>query len=138
MDQLKVGWIGFGNMAKAMAQGLIGSGRIAPDALYACARDQKKLQDNTATLGMHACPDARTLVEAVDLVIVAVKPYQVHDVLMPLRDALSDKIVLSVAAGMPFAAYEELLGRAARIFPRCPIRRSRRRQASWSVRSVIR
>ena len=109
MDQLKVGWIGFGNMAKAMAQGLIGSGRIAPDALYACARDQKKLQDNTATLGMHACPDARTLVEAVDLVIVAVKPYQVHDVLMPLRDALSDKIVLSVAAGMPFAAYEELL-----------------------------
>ena len=34
MDQLKVGWIGFGNMAKAMAQGLIGSGRIAPDALY--------------------------------------------------------------------------------------------------------
>ena len=109
MDQLKVGWIGFGNMAKAMAQGLIGSGRIAPDALYACARDQKKLQDNTATLGMHACPDARTLVEAVDLVIVAVKPYQVHDVLMPLRDALSEKIVLSVAAGMPFAAYEELL-----------------------------
>ncbi|MEI3147534.1 MAG: NAD(P)-binding domain-containing protein [Merdibacter sp.] len=41
MDQLKVGWIGFGNMAKAMAQGLIGSGRIAPDALYACARDQR-------------------------------------------------------------------------------------------------
>ena len=28
---------------------------------------------------------------------------------MPLRDALQDKIVLSVAAGMPFAAYEELL-----------------------------
>ena len=82
MDQLKVGWIGFGNMAKAMAQGLIGSGRIAPDALYACARDQKKLQDNTATLGMHACPDARTLVEAVDLVIVAVKPFAAYEELL--------------------------------------------------------
>ena len=58
MDQLKVGWIGFGNMAKAMAQGLIGSGRIAPDALYACARDQKKLQDRFLRCCIHRRPEA--------------------------------------------------------------------------------
>ena len=55
MNEIKVGWIGFGNMAKAMAQGLIGSGSIAADDLYACARDQQKLAANTAALGMHAC-----------------------------------------------------------------------------------
>ena len=109
MNEMKVGWIGFGNMAKAMAQGLIGSGSIAADDLYACARDQQKLAANTAALGMHACKDSQELVSCCDLEIVAVKPYQVKDVLMPLRDALQDKIVLSVAAGMPFDVYEELL-----------------------------
>ena len=62
MNEMKVGWIGFGNMAKAMAQGLIGSGSIAADDLYACARDKQKLAANTAALGMHACKDAQELV----------------------------------------------------------------------------
>ena len=48
--------------------------------------------------------------EASDLVIVAVKPYMVADVLTPAREALAGKAVVSVAAGLLFDFYEDLLG----------------------------
>lgn len=109
IEEVKVGFIGFGNMAKAMAKGLVGKGAIAPGRVYACARDAEKLRANCEALGIRPCENAAQLVGQVDLVVVAVKPYQVRPVLEPLKGALAGKMLVSVAAGMPFAAYELFL-----------------------------
>ena len=37
IETAKIGFIGFGNMASAMADGWIGSGRVPAGNLYACA-----------------------------------------------------------------------------------------------------
>ena len=58
---------------------------------------------------MTACRSASEVVEASDVVVIAVKPYQVADVVAPIREALAGKVVVSVAAGMPFSAYEGIL-----------------------------
>ena len=42
--------------------------------------------------------------------IVAVKPYLVKEVLEPVRDLLKEKAIVSVAAGLLFEQYEEILG----------------------------
>lgn len=109
IKELKLGFIGFGNMAQAMADGFLRSGILCPDQIYACARNWEKLCDNTGKRGMHACRSAEELVKTADLVVVAVKPYQIKEVLEPIREILKGKIVLSVAAGCPFSLYETLL-----------------------------
>ena len=106
-----LGFIGFGNMAQAMAKGLVEAGALPGTRIYATAAHFDKLQASTAALGAHACEDARGVVKASDFVVVAVKPHLVASVLEPVRDALAapGKAVISVAAGCGFDFYEGVL-----------------------------
>ena len=106
---MKIGFIGFGNMAQATANGLVGQGAVAADDIYACAKNWDKLCQNTQAKGYHPCRDAQELAESVDMVVVAVKPYMVQEVITPIRHILKEKMVVSVVAGFPFEKYEEIL-----------------------------
>ena len=109
ISDVKIGFIGFGNMASAMADGWIASGSVPPSNLYACAGRYDRLCERTEARGMQACHDAAELVSQVDWVVVAIKPYLIEDVLGPLAGSLADKPFISVAAGWDCAAYEKLL-----------------------------
>ena len=87
-------------MAQAMAGGFVRSGAVQPGDIGACARDRAKLRRNTEPQGFRAFDDAAAVAEFADLVVVAVKPYQVEAVLAPVRELLAKKIVVSVAAGV--------------------------------------
>ena len=104
---VRIGFIGFGNMASAMADGWLATGTVAPDQLYACAHRFEALCERTAARGMHACKDAAELVDAVDLVVVAIKPHLIREVLLSV--VLGTKPIISVAAGWTSADYEALL-----------------------------
>lgn len=106
---MNIGFIGFGNMAQALAGGFVRSGAVQPDRIGACARDRAKLQRNTEPHGFRAFDDAAAVAEFADVVIVAVKPYQVEAVLAPVKELLSRKVVVSVAAGVNFDDYERIL-----------------------------
>ena len=85
------------------------SGRFRPSHICACARNWDKLCANAARIGVTARRSASEVVEASDVVVIAVRPYQVADVVAPIREALAGKVVVSVAAGVPFSAYEGIL-----------------------------
>ncbi len=70
---MKIGFLGFGNMAQAMAGGFVRSGPCSP-ATSARARDRAKLRRNTEPQGFRAFDDAAAVAEFADLVVVAVKP----------------------------------------------------------------
>lgn len=106
---MNVGFIGFGNMAQALAAGLVATGALVPSQVGACARDRAKLQRNTEPRGFRAFDDAAGVAGFADIVVVAVKPYQVEAVLKPVKELLAGKIVVSVAAGFTFDKYEEIL-----------------------------
>lgn len=106
---MKLGLIGFGNMAQAMADGLLAKNALPKENLFACAKDWDKLCANTAARGITACKTAEEVVGQSDLIIVAVKPYLVEEVLSPVADKLAGKVLVSVAAGMTFERYEEFL-----------------------------
>ena len=74
---MKVGFIGFGNMAQALAEGFAATGALKPCQIGACARDRAKLRRNTEPKGFLAFDDAARVAEFADMVIVAVKPHQV-------------------------------------------------------------
>ena len=53
------------NMRQAMADGMLASGIVKGEQLYACARQWDKLCRNTEVRGMHACKHAIDMVTAV-------------------------------------------------------------------------
>ncbi|WP_295937483.1 pyrroline-5-carboxylate reductase [uncultured Alistipes sp.] len=106
---MKIGFIGFGNMAQAMADGLVRAGALKPERIGACARDMEKLRSNTGPKGYKALVDAAAVTAFADVVVVAVKPYQVEAVLAPVKEILHGKIVISVAAGWTFEKYLTIL-----------------------------
>ena len=106
----RIGFIGFGNMAQAMAKGLVEHAGLEGSRITACAAHFDKLEASCKPLGANAVHTPAEVAEASDLIIVAVKPYMVADVLAPARKALAGKAVVSVAAGLLFDFYEDLLG----------------------------
>ncbi len=120
----RIGFIGFGNMAQAIAKGLVEHAGFDGGRITACAAHFDKLEASCKPLGARAVHTPAEGAEASDLVIVAVKPYIVADVLTPAREALAGKAVVSVAAGLLFDFYEDLLGKGARhlsTIPNTPI-----------------
>lgn len=97
LKQLKIGFIGFGNMAQAIAKGWVLSNEVDPEQLYASARNQEKLALNTEVLGIHPVETNRKLVKLVDIIILAVKPHQIDKMIGPLKEVLRGKTVVSVA-----------------------------------------
>ena len=106
---MKIGFLGFGNMAQALTDGLLRSGKVAPDEVAACARNWEKLCRNAGLRGIRPLERAAQVADFADVLVVAVKPRQVEEVLTPLRGRLAGKILLSVAAGFTFDRYETIL-----------------------------
>ena len=105
----KIGFIGFGSMGQALADGLLAAGIVKKEQLYACAQHWEKLKHNTEIRGMHACKTAEDTILQSDIILIAIKPDQIPEVLGSVKELLSDKIVISLAAGMFYDTYELLL-----------------------------
>lgn len=110
--EIKIGFIGFGNMAQAMAKGFLRGGEIPGAQIFACAKHWDKLTRAADALGVNPCETAEDVVRDSDLIIAAVKPHLMEEVLAPLRKGLAEKVVLSVASGWDFDKLERLLGRS--------------------------
>lgn len=105
----KIGFLGFGNMGYAIAEGWLGSHKVNPDKLYASARNQEKLIENTNRLGIQAVRSNEELIETADILILAVKPKQIRGILEPLKEKLVDKIIVSLAVNILYNDFTEYL-----------------------------
>lgn len=114
---MTIGFIGYGNMAQAIAKGWVESGVVPATDIVACAAHYDKLKENAAKLGVRSLVDAAEVVAAADTIIVAIKPYQIEAVLGPLAAQLADpaKMIVSIAAGWNLERYQALLGADAHI-----------------------
>lgn len=106
---LRIGFIGFGNMAQAMVKGLIDCNVCTGGQITACAGRFDKLKKTAETLGICAAESACEVAENSDFIVIAVKPYMIEQVTAPILDLLQSKVIISVAAGYDFEKYEELL-----------------------------
>ena len=75
MTKQTVGFIGFGNMAQAMAKGFLHSGALSGGEIFACAKRWEKLEAAAGQLGIVPCRDSLEVADQADILILAVKPY---------------------------------------------------------------
>ncbi len=111
----KLGFIGMGNMAKAIAEGIINSGKVSGSDIYAYAPNQAKLEKTAQAIGFVPCGSMEGLLRKTDTLVMACKPYQIEGVLAEYKDKLAGKALLSVAAGWDYAKYKPLLNETTRI-----------------------
>lgn len=106
----RVGFIGFGNMAAAICDGLLAKKVVDPANIYASARDMDKLKAKCESRGINACSDAGEAAASSDIVVIGVLPHQVEAVVKGAADALKGKPLFSIAAGIDYARYISFLG----------------------------
>ena len=100
-----IGFIGMGNMAQAIAQGLVKNKIYSSSDIYAFAPNSEKLARNSERIGFVPKSSATKVVEASDIVVMACKPYQIESVLDEIAQAIEDKSLVSIALGWDYARY---------------------------------
>ncbi|KAK7889842.1 hypothetical protein WMY93_025402 [Mugilogobius chulae] len=122
-SQLRIGFIGAGNMAFGIAKGIVSSGNTLPANIKVSAPSNRNF-DRFQDIGITTTHSNVELVCGSDIVFVAVKPHLVRDVLNETTVHFTDKhIVVSVAAGVTLETLEELLPEGAsviRLIPNLP------------------
>lgn len=111
----KIGFVGMGNMALAIAEGFIKSGKVEKENILAFAPNQEKLKKNAEKIGFVPCSSVCEMVKACDTVLIACKPYQIESVFAEIKDLLKGKALISVAAGWVFKSFHDILGDDVRI-----------------------
>ncbi len=111
MQKSKIGFIGGGNMATSLIGGLISDGCPA-ETIWTAEPDAARREDLAARFGIHTCTNNSELVNAVDVVVLAVKPQMMHPVCEAIRTAVqgSKPLLISIAAGLRVEALDRWLG----------------------------
>jgi len=116
----KLGFIGAGNMGEALLKGLLKTGAAKPSQIYASARRLERVQELEKTYGIHGGSN-QEVARASDVIVLCVKPQILDQVLRAISpDVARDKLVISVAAGVPIAAIERRLHPPMRIVRAMP------------------
>ncbi|XP_062280176.1 pyrroline-5-carboxylate reductase 3 [Scomber scombrus] len=107
-SQLKIGFIGAGNMAFGIAKGIL-AGNVLPLNLKVSAPSSRNL-GRFQELGISVTHSNSEVVGSSDVIFVAVKPHLVPPVLSEIYQHVNDRhIIVSVAAGVTLETLEELL-----------------------------
>ncbi len=111
MNTKKIGFIGAGNMASSLINGLIASGQ-APSQLWASDINQDTLHTLAENLKINICTDNNNLVNQVDVLVLAVKPQILRLVAESIADVVkgNNVLIVSIAAGISQSSLAEWLG----------------------------
>ena len=103
--QYRLGVIGAGNMGMAIAQGMVNAGTPASEIILYNRSEEKRKQN--AKLGFTISDDYTKLYIQSEMVLFAVKPQTFPEVLEKLSGLDAKPLVISIAAGVPFAKMEK-------------------------------
>lgn len=120
----RIGFLGAGKMATALARGWIQAGLASADRLCASDPLSQARADFTRETGAPALADNAEAVRQADVVVLAVKPQTLSALLPEVRPHLAARhLILSIAAGCTLARLASELGpdrRLVRVMPNTP------------------
>ena len=98
-NELRISFIGSGNMATALIGGL--AGKLTPaENIHVVGRNADALQKLHRQFGVAVAQNIDETIRSSDVVVLAVKPQQMKPVVAQLHPYLSTQLILSVAAGI--------------------------------------
>src|SRR5262245_28803487 len=119
----RIGFLGAGKMATALARGWIQAGLVAADRVCGSDPLSQARTDFSREAGAACFPDTTKVVAESDVLVVAVKPQSVSGLLSEIRPHVKQgHLVISIAAGVTLARLAAELGnpRLIRVMPNTP------------------
>jgi pyrroline-5-carboxylate reductase len=117
----KIAIIGGGNLGASMAEGLVSSGFILPGHLVVTKRNTASLK-SLEEKGVLTGSDNIEAVKHADWIVLAVKPFQLKEVLAGIQPYLDPQrhVLISVVTGVWIKDIEEIVGERFAIFRTMP------------------
>jgi pyrroline-5-carboxylate reductase len=119
-----VGFVGGGQMAEALIQGLIARGLVSPGQLVASDPSQERRHHLRETFGIEVTTENLDVISASQLILLAVKPQIMPAALASIAPAVTgEHLVISIAAGVTLDTLETGLPtgtRVVRVMPNTP------------------
>ncbi|MEX5215644.1 MAG: pyrroline-5-carboxylate reductase [Nitrospiraceae bacterium] len=115
--------IGGGQMAEALIGGLLATGTWKPDRIIATDLSRARREVLHDRFGVTVGTDNREAITGARVVVLAVKPQILADVLEELRSGWDNQLVISIAAGIRLAWLRERMPagvRLIRVMPNAP------------------
>ena len=111
MTSIRVLLVGCGNMGYAMLSGWINSGKLDPSETFV-VEPNAELRDRAARLGSKVAAGSADIPAdaAPELIVIAVKPQVVREVVAGYRRFAGRSTFLSIAAGTGISTFVEILG----------------------------
>ncbi len=120
---MNIGFIGAGNMATAIINGLLSSKKLSPEEIYVSDVQPSACAVHAAK-GVRVAQDNLALVQAVDCVVLAIKPVYAGKVVEQVFDALCGKFIISIIGSWSSSMLKEKLpdtARFIRVMPNTPL-----------------
>jgi len=118
----KLAIVGLGKMGTALLQGILDTGIYQPHELIGCDILVDDREINDEFYGIETTKDNVYATGKAEVVLLAVKPQVMAEVLTNIVNQLHDKLVISIAAGITTDSLKERLprSRVIRVMPNTP------------------
>lgn len=124
LEDKRIAFIGAGNMGEALIKGLLAAGRVRPEQLIASDIRTDRLETIRKAYQVETLTNNAEAATKAQILILAVKPQVMAEVLIGLRGAVAeDHLLLSIAAGIRTGSIEGKFpypARVIRVMPNTP------------------
>ena len=122
LESKRIAILGAGNIGAALIGGILKGGVAGREHLIATVRTRERAEELETKYSITVTAGGnREAAQAADLIVLAVKPGTLPRVLEEIRDVLrGDQILISLAAAVPIALIEKLIGKELPIFRAMP------------------
>lgn len=117
----KLGFIGCGNMAKAMIGGIIKSKLISRNDIIVSTSSQESLDKARKEFGIGSSLENKEVARKSDILILAVKPHLYKGILREVKEEIhKETIVVSIGAGISLSFLKENLKEGSKFIKTMP------------------
>jgi pyrroline-5-carboxylate reductase len=121
MPDIELGFLGAGNMAEAIARGLLRAKLLAPDTMIAADPDPARRRLFQEDLGILAVEANEEVVEQAPVILVAVKPQQFDKAVSPIGSLFGpETLLVSICAGVSTRHIEDITATGTRVVRAMP------------------
>ena len=105
---MRYGFIGTGNMAQTMLNGFVKNDTLKPDDIFVYDIDAQKQAEAVNLYGVRPCRYTKEVAESVDVLVLAIKPDQLNDVLISVN-IKPLPVLISLPVGIPMRSIAQQL-----------------------------
>ena len=117
----KIGFIGCGNMGKAMLGSIVKSDNIILENIMVSTKSKTSAQSISLEFGVKASTNNIEVAKNSDIIFLAVKPYFFKEVIEEVKESIKeDAIVISIAAGITIDQIEQWFNKRVKVVRTMP------------------